>query len=327
MRGALLAAAIPVASAVTATAGGEGPELGLPLDCTVGEDCYIQHYVDRDPGPGARDFRCGTATYDGHKGTDIGIHTIADMIRGVRVFASAPGIVVATRDGMEDVAWSPANAERVKGRECGNGVLIRHANGWETQYCHMRRGSVTVKKGERVARGDVLGLVGMSGKAQFPHVHLSVRHDGQLVDPFDASSPLAGCGQNGKALWQEDRNPGYVPGGLIYSGFSTRVPEYAEVKAGSAARRSLAPVAGALVLFTYAFDGKRGDVIRLQIDGPQGQVLSQNVLLEKDQAQFFRAAGKRLRAARWPAGTYTGTVVMMREGRELDRQQVVATVE
>jgi D-3-phosphoglycerate dehydrogenase len=48
----------------------------------------------------------------------------------------------------------------IAGRECGNGVVIAHEDGWETQYCHMRRGSVAVQPGERVARGQTLGLVG-----------------------------------------------------------------------------------------------------------------------------------------------------------------------
>jgi murein DD-endopeptidase MepM/ murein hydrolase activator NlpD len=48
----------------------------------------------------------------------------------------------------------------------------------------MKEGSVTVVTGEQVGRGDVLGQVGMSGRTQFPHVHISVRHSGAVVDPF-----------------------------------------------------------------------------------------------------------------------------------------------
>ena len=33
-----------------------GPELVLPVDCVLGATCEIQNYVDRDPGPGARDY-------------------------------------------------------------------------------------------------------------------------------------------------------------------------------------------------------------------------------------------------------------------------------
>jgi len=45
-------------------------QLGLPIDCEPGKDCWILRYVDHDPGPGVRDYMCGALTGDGHKGTD-----------------------------------------------------------------------------------------------------------------------------------------------------------------------------------------------------------------------------------------------------------------
>ena len=74
--------------------------LDFPVDCTLGETCYIQQYVDHDPGPGARDFTCQGLSYDGHKGTDIALPTLAAMAQGVRVRAAAPGVVRARRDGV-----------------------------------------------------------------------------------------------------------------------------------------------------------------------------------------------------------------------------------
>ena len=78
------------------------PHLALPLDCTLGESCFIQNYVDDDPGPGAADFTCGALTYDGHKGTDFALTSIAAMEAGVTVRAAAPGVVRGVRDGMPD---------------------------------------------------------------------------------------------------------------------------------------------------------------------------------------------------------------------------------
>ncbi|MCG6904806.1 MAG: M23 family peptidase, partial [Rhodobacter sp.] len=47
--------------------------LDLPIDCVIGDSCFVQNYVDRDPGPGAVDFACHGLTYDGHQGTDIAL--------------------------------------------------------------------------------------------------------------------------------------------------------------------------------------------------------------------------------------------------------------
>ena len=98
------------------------------------------------------------------------------------------------------------------GRDCGNGVVIDHDDGWQTQYCHLRRGSVGVTRGQAVARGDRLGVVGMSGRTQFPHLHLSVRRDGAVIDPFAPSDPprCTDAAQTAPApLWSDP--PGLPP--------------------------------------------------------------------------------------------------------------------
>ena len=45
--------------------------LSLPIACKIGETCFVQNYVDVDPGPGVRDYMCGSATYQAHAGTDF----------------------------------------------------------------------------------------------------------------------------------------------------------------------------------------------------------------------------------------------------------------
>lgn len=84
------------------------------------------------------------------------------MEQGVSVLSAAPGIVRRVRDGVKDVALkTPASREAMTGRECGNGVLIDHGDGWETQYCHLKLRSVRVTVGQQIERGDELGLIGL----------------------------------------------------------------------------------------------------------------------------------------------------------------------
>ncbi|MCR8826125.1 M23 family metallopeptidase [Pseudosulfitobacter koreensis] len=301
------------------------PVLAPPIDCDLGRDCFIQQYVDHDPGAEAYDYRCAPLSYDGHKGTDFALRTLQQMQVGVNVLASAPGTVKGVRDGMADRIYSDANAQDLEGRDCGNGVVIDHGDGWETQYCHLRQGSVRVQSGDVVDRGHVLGQVGISGRAQFPHVHLSLRHKGAVIDPFDPDGQLQ-CGTpDPDTMWQDP--PTYRAGGILDVGFSDGIPAYADVKSGRAAEPSLPLDAPALVVYGYAFGGQTDDEMRLVLTGPDGVVVDQTEILEKQQAQFFRAVGKRLRATAWPAGAYSGTVILMREGHEIDRRAASITLE
>ncbi len=55
--------------------------IGLPVACTIGEDCFVQQWPDMDGGPGAADPFCGMAAYDGHDGLDIRLRSMADVAR------------------------------------------------------------------------------------------------------------------------------------------------------------------------------------------------------------------------------------------------------
>ncbi|NNE51238.1 MAG: M23 family metallopeptidase [Sulfitobacter sp.] len=296
-----------------------------PIDCDLsGDACYIQQYMDRDPGAGAVDYTCAGLSYDGHKGTDFALPTLSDMAAGVAVVAAAPGTVAAVRDGMPDTGFTKDTAHTVAGRECGNGVLVRHTGGWETQYCHIRQGSVRVEAGMKVDAGTPLGLVGQSGRAQFPHVHLSVRKDGRQIDPFDPDGTLT-CGAPGDStLWQDP--PAYQPGGLIDIGLADAIPDYSAVKAGTAARNVLSPDAPALVIFAYAFGTRKGDVFDLRIKGPEGPFIDQRVTVKRTQAQAYRAVGKRRRSAPWPAGQYEGTAALVRDGEVINSLRTTVIV-
>ena len=286
--------------------------LGFPLRCDLGKTCYIQQYIDHDTGPNAADFTCGSLSYDGHDGTDLALPTRAAMQAGVDVLAAQAGTVKGLRDGVADFA------PKLAGKECGNGVLLDHGDRWETQYCHLKQGSISVRLGEVLAQGDVLGQVGQSGMADFPHLHLALRHNGVTVDPF-APDPLATCGPQTASLWQETLP--YVAGGLLQIGIATAVPDYAAIKAGLQSR-DLPQTAPALVLWAYFYGVKPGDAILFELTGPAGHVLQERSVIEKSQALGFRATGRRLKTKAWPQGHYEGTARLMRGATELGRQSL-----
>lgn len=309
-----------ISLAVPATAG----ELSLvsPIDCDLTGPCYIQQYVDHDPSERAYDFTCSGLSYDGHKGTDFALATQDMIAQGINVLASASGTVRGVRDGMEDVRYSTATAARTKGRECGNGVVIVHEDGWETQYCHMRKGSIAVAEGQQVNAGEILGQVGMSGRAEFPHVHLSVRRNGKVIDPFDPDDVIT-CGEvEIDTLWSDV--PPYRAGGIISVGAAPAIPEFSSIRANTVPLPQA--TSEALVIYAYLFGTQKSDVVHLALDGPEGSVITRNILLKKAQAQSFRAIGKKLKTDRWPAGTYTGTAELRRANTVVERQEFTLSI-
>jgi len=295
------------------------PVLFWPLDCVLGQSCFIQQFVDHDPGPKAQDFACGSASYDGHKGTDIRVPTEAEMRAGVAVLASAGGRIAGLRDGMADHRLqTPADRAAIAGRECGNGVVVVHGDGWRTQYCHMKKGSIRVKKGQQVARGAVLGLVGLSGDTQFPHVHLGVYKGKQIIDPFQ-SQRINGCGGDlGETLWDSSVLAGfsYQPSQVVEAGFANQPVTYQAVQEGKFADQSGLAADKPLVIFGLGINLKKGDEFRVILVGPRGEIVRNNpASLKKNKAQWMSFAGRKAPSGGWPKGGYTGRAQIVHSGR------------
>lgn len=313
--------AFAAAAFLGAPANAEDIRLSLPVACTVGETCFIQSYVDRIPGKETGDYACGQATYNGHKGTDFRVLSVAAARKKVSVLAAAPGRVLRVRDGIADKLMTNKNDTAVKGKECGNGLVIEHAEGWQTQYCHLLNGSVVVAKGDLVTRGARLGAVGYSGAAQFAHLHLSVRHNGNVVDPFLPTPEAADCTMSAApnksaGLWDVTTSQSliYQNGELIERGFAGAPVKSSVLERGTASR--LTPTSAALVYYVRFINLHKGDVIRLTLNGPAGfKVNNQTKPLARTKAQYVAFVGKKRRAKAWPAGSYTGRVDLVRAGK------------
>ena len=90
----------------------------------------------------------------GHNGIDFSAPI------GTEILASADGVVIISKEGGYNGGY-------------GSYVVIRHDNGTQTLYAHMSKNLAF--SGEQVKRGQVIGLVGITGKATGPHVHFEVR--------------------------------------------------------------------------------------------------------------------------------------------------------
>jgi hypothetical protein len=286
----------------------------LPAQCHLRDDCWVVNYVDVDLSVAARDFQCQARTYNGHDGIDLAVRDRAVMAQGVPVVAAAPGTVRRVRDGLPDQGLSNAESrEAVAGRECGNGVVIAHNEWWETQYCHLQQGSLRVAAGQSVGRGQQLGLIGLSGKTEFPHVHFTVRHRGTVIDPYTGRPQSAGCGVKGVSLWR-GLSVTYEDVALYHAGFAEKVPQVEAVRDGVPGPATLSAEAAALVLWIDIFGLQAGDRLHFHLVAPDGRtLLDREDRLNKTQARYFAYAGIRRQGSRWPAGTYRGEVTLRRE--------------
>ncbi len=313
---ALLAGVLAACWATGAQA--EGPSLSWPVDCVLGQSCFIQQFVDHDPGKGAVDFACGGATYDGHKGTDIRLPTAAEMRKGVLVLAAASGRVLGLRDGMADHRLQTGkDRAAIAGRECGNGVVLMHKDGWRTQYCHMKKGSVRPKKGDWVKRGSPLGEVGLSGNTQFPHLHLSVYQGKQIIDPFQPQK-VNKCSESvTESLWEPSvlAHFSYQPSKVVSLGFTSEPVGFSELMDGQYADKPALSSDKPLVAYGLGINLKKGDVFQISISGPMGALVrKQSPEMPRNKAQWMSFAGKKAPIGGWPKGAYEMRISILRSG-------------
>ena len=294
----------------------------MPIDCVVGQTCIIQNYVDRDPGPGATDFRCGHLSYDGHKGTDFRVVDVAALRRGVPVIAAAGGTVVGARNNMADVNVRRVGVAALKGKDCGNGVRIDHGGGYSSQYCHLRQGSVRVRRGDHVRAGERLGVVGLSGRTEFPHLHFEITRRGRPIDPFVGPGRAAGCRVAERPIWRDAQRHGlsYRGVGLIDAGFSIEVPKRAKLDEGRGVVAEVRNDARALVFWVRVFGLRPGDRQQLTVRRPDGSLLVRSTpkSVDRPKAVWLSYSGKRRpKQGAWSAGTYRGSFALVRNGKRL----------
>ncbi len=151
-------------------------QLTQPIGARLNRDWVISNYADVDPRTGPRaDFNGGPYQYDGHDAIDAPPAGFDRMDAGVPILAAAPGVVIETVDGNFDRETTASNS-------APNIVVIDHGNGWTTRYYHLAQGTIAVAVGDTVARGQILALMGSSGRSTFVHLHFALQKNGLNVE-------------------------------------------------------------------------------------------------------------------------------------------------
>ena len=102
-----------------------------------------------------------------HNGTDFGVPV------GTPVFSTGDGTVIMTR----------------KHPYAGNYVVIQHGSTYKTRYLHLSK--ILVRKGQKVSRGERIGLSGQSGRVTGPHLHYELMVRDRAVNAMTANIPMA----------------------------------------------------------------------------------------------------------------------------------------
>ena len=309
----LVAAGPPLRGQPATTPFGDG--LLLPIDCQLGVTCWVMNYFDADSSPATHDFRAGGRSYNGHTGVDFAIRDEVEMARGVNVLAAAAGTVAAVRDGETDGALLARGKAAIAGRECGNMAALIHGDGWVTQYCHMRRGSVAVKVGDRVAAGQMLGLVGLSGETAYPHVHIQVRWNNVDLDPFTgaAAGPCCTAISAPRPLWSPAARIAPENIELLSSGFTTQAQLSTEmIRKKALGEAVIGRDAPQLQFFAAMWGIDAKDRLLLKVFLPDGrEVAAGTRVFDKPYAIFVQPMPLANRLPKpWPSGRYRGVATV-----------------
>jgi murein DD-endopeptidase MepM/ murein hydrolase activator NlpD len=263
---------------------------------------------DVDPGHGTLDPLCGQATYEGHTGLDVRLRSLSDIAQDVPVIAVADGTISRIRDGVPDQIFDAANDRpRMSDRECGNGVVIDHQGALASQYCHLKNGSLTVRPGMNVRRGERIGSIGSSGLAEFPHVHLAVRLNGKLVEPLTGKTlgtEAHVCGDLSGSMFDSASKQALVhpPVAILDVGLANAPPELSNL-----VRTGGPPLATAgsnsTVVWVWAINVDEGAQFRIRLVGPGGVILIDHTTnaLPRRKANYLAYVGRKVEVK---TGTY-----------------------
>jgi hypothetical protein len=291
--------------------------MAFPLDCQAGQSCWIIGYPDLSGDAGvAKDFKCGPGATDNDVFLRLGLPDAGTIPLDMRVLAIDDGVVMDATDGVSDIVASSKANIKAGTPTCGNGVVIKHASGMESVYCHMRRNSIAVESGEQVQKGQTLGVAGQSGIALWPQLGFALRKGGYFLDPITSATIAEGCGMKGTPVMTMPYEfTQYQPVAIVSLGFANGPVSAQAMALGKAVRfAGLNSEEKAINLWGMILGVRKGDRIEIRLRDPRGRTFYYtDILADADAARMPVNAVRERGYSRWRAGLYTGELTVTRK--------------
>ncbi|MDC0668196.1 M23 family metallopeptidase [Nannocystis radixulma] len=145
------------------------PFRGEWLVVWAGDRPELNHHIEHASQRRAADLVIVDAAGNTHKGDG---RALTDYYAyGQDILAMADGVIVSVVDGVPDSVPGELNPYMAP----GNLVVLRHEDELHSAYAHLIPGSIKVKPGAKVRRGQVLGRCGNSGNSSEPHLHVQLQ--------------------------------------------------------------------------------------------------------------------------------------------------------
>ncbi|HMS64591.1 MAG TPA: peptidoglycan DD-metalloendopeptidase family protein [Ignavibacteria bacterium] len=263
------------------------PAFTWPFVDDLDDGNVLSNYIDHQSGSGISDYEGGEWAYSGHRGTDICVYNFRAMDRFVKVIAAASGVV-------EQIVFN--NYDR--NTSCtgnANLVLIRHNDGSYAYYYHFMKRSVTVRVGEYVNQGDVLGYIGSSGCSTDAHLHFE---PGRFVDgDWEHRDPWNGTNNSLPSLWQSQSSylgnrtfkafdMGVYTASLVANDIS--VYPTAEMKEGIYQPNTISGYESKIGVWVLLQGNYTGKQVRFEIRKPNGSLFDDTYFYLNDYEQYSK---------------------------------------
>lgn len=275
-------------------------ELQFPVSCQIMGDCWVTNLVDlRGNNNQNEDYMCGKKSTNNSNSTHISLRNPSQTSRNYAVIAAEDGIIKTARN---------------VGGFCGYRIVIDHGNGWETSYCHLKPKTIIVNEGDAVKQGQIIGALGMSGQANWPHLSFAVIRNGMIFDPYSGRSNIEGCTTtNLSPLWKDNISPPYEPAHLTGIGFTIGYPTDPQIIHGMDPAAEISSKTTQIALWGMMMNILKGDDIHMQILNPYGEIYNETHIIAKANRDYYPIYySVNRKNMLWDLGHYIGKITITR---------------